>query len=47
MESEIQNNAVYQGEIVAGDDNLFRALQQNVGNHKFKDNRDMQIVVTR
>jgi hypothetical protein len=33
---EIQSNAVYQGEFVTGDYNLFTALQQNLSNHKFK-----------
>jgi hypothetical protein len=44
---EIQSNALYQGEFVTGDYNLFTALQKNLGNHRIKDDRYMQNVVTR
>jgi len=35
------------GDFFTGDYNLFTALQQNLGNHKIKDDRDKQTVVTR
>jgi hypothetical protein len=41
---EIQNSAVYQGEFVTGDNKLFRALQQNLGNHKVKDETTCKVL---
>jgi hypothetical protein len=43
---EIESNAVYQVKFCTGDCNLFTALQHNLGNHKFKDDGDMQTVDT-